>query len=81
MSKAKQAEDKFAAQYPSLTAWVQGGGWIEIGTDYNVHSFLRALDEGGMIWEGEDEYDTMDEAFQALEAGIASYVKEQGIQL
>ena len=54
---------------------------MEIGTDYNVQSFIRALDEGGMIWEGETQYPTMDAAFQALDAGIAVFVKEQGINL
>lgn len=81
MSKVDQKADKFADTYPNMRKWVRGGGWIEIGMDYNVHSFLRALDEGGMVWEGEDDYDTMDEAFQALEAGIAAWVKEQGIKL
>ena len=77
----KPDKDIFAIAYPNITAWVRGGGWIEIGSDYNVSSFLRALDEGGMVWEGEDDYDTMDEAFQALEVGIAAWVKEQGIKL
>lgn len=81
MSKAGQKADTFAEAYPILSEWVRGGGWIEIGSDQNVSSFLRALDEGGMVWEGEDDYDTMDEAFQALEAGIAAWVKEQGIYL
>ena len=81
MLKVKQKGDQFAKVHPTLSEWVRGGGWIEIGSDQNVSSFLRALDEGGMLWEGEDEYDTMDEAFQALEAGIAAWVTEQGIKL
>lgn len=81
MAKAGQKADQFAKAYPTLSEWVRGGGWIEIGSDQNVSSFLRALDEGGMVWEGEDNYDTMDEAFQALEAGIAAWVTEQGIRL
>ena len=81
MSKVEQKSDQFAKVYTTLSEWVRGGGWIEIGSDQNVSSFLRALDEGGMVWEGEDDYDTMDEAFRALEAGIAAWVKDQGIHL
>lgn len=75
-------EDEFADKYPAITAWVRNGGYIEIGqTSYELPAFVKALDEGGMIWEGELKYDTMDEAFQALENGIAAFLKEQGIKL
>ncbi len=77
----KQSEDEIANKYPSITAWVRNGGYIEIGqTSYELPAFVKALDEGGMIWEGELKYDTMDEAFQALESGIAAFLKEQGIK-
>jgi len=41
--------------------------------EYNGGLFARALDEGGMVWEGTD-YDTLDEAMQALDAGIAEWI-------
>lgn len=68
----------FDAQYPSISDWVTGGGWIEIGPDGGMMSFVRALDDGGMIWEGEDTYPTLDAALQALEAGIEEYLDENG---
>lgn len=68
----------FDAQYPSISDWVTGDGWIEIGPDGGMTSFVRALDDGGMIWEGEDTYPTLDAALQALEAGIEEYLDENG---
>jgi hypothetical protein len=65
------------ALYPHLSAWVQDG-WVEIGRDDYSRSFVRALDIGGMIWEGEVEYPSLDAALQALDAGIAAWIAEHG---
>ncbi|HLL47357.1 MAG TPA: hypothetical protein VK399_11650 [Longimicrobiaceae bacterium] len=46
-------------------------GWIEIGRDDFSRSFVRALDIGGMVWEGAEEYDSLDDALRALDDGIA----------
>ena len=40
------------ATYPTIARWVQEYGWIEIGQDDMSRSFIRALDDGGMVWEG-----------------------------
>lgn len=67
----------FAAHYPNVAAWVRDG-WIEIGHDDYSRFFVRALDIGGMVWEGDEEYASLEEAFQALEAGIADWLEEIG---
>jgi hypothetical protein len=67
--------DSFQVRYPNIAAWVLGG-WIEIGRDDYSHSFVRALDIGGMVWEGELEYNSLEEALQALDAGIAAWLEE-----
>lgn len=41
-------------------------GWIEIGQDEDSQSFVRALDMGGMVWEGKPKYKTVDAAFDDL---------------
>ena len=38
--------------YPRVARWVQGYGWIELGHDDMGRSFVRALDDGGLVWEG-----------------------------
>ena len=64
------APGTFAADYPHIAAWVPDG-LVEIGrTDYTP-SFVRALDEGGMIREGPPRYPSLDAALRALDAGIA----------
>ncbi len=63
--------------YPSLTEWVRQHGWIEIGQDDDSRSFIRVLDIGGMIWEGVEEYPTPDDALQAAEQAVATWMCQQ----
>ena len=65
----------FDETYPNIVQWVNDYGWIEIGqTDYSS-SLIRVLDEGGMIWESSQDYETMDEAMKALEKALADWMK------
>ena len=57
----------FESQYSSIALWVNERGWIEIGSDEFSTSFVRALDEGGLVWEGNDEYASLDDALRALD--------------
>lgn len=80
MAKRKNAEltpDPFAVLYPNVAAWVQDG-WVEIGRDDYSKSFVRVLDIGGMIWEGDTQYPTVHAALQALDAAIAEWLAENG---
>jgi SOS-response transcriptional repressor LexA len=63
----------FAETYPTVTAWVNTQGWIEIGQDLNSHSMVRALDEGGLVWEGKTHYITLDALFADLEAHLIAW--------
>jgi hypothetical protein len=65
----KQADAPFAAYYPNIAFWAKGG-WVEIGRNDYSQSFVRALDDGGLVWEGEADYSSFHEALQALDAGI-----------
>ena len=74
-SPSPTEHDPFTVLYPNLSAWVQDG-WVEIGRDHYSESFVRALDAGGMIWEGKTRYGTIHQALQALDAGIAEWLSE-----
>lgn len=37
---------------------------------------VRALDEGGMVWEGKVKYATLDELLQDLEAALSDWMNE-----
>jgi hypothetical protein len=53
-------------------------GWIEIGQDDDSQSFVRALDMGGMVWEGKPKYKTVDAALDDLEAALEKIIEEIG---
>jgi hypothetical protein len=65
----------FEERYPRITAWVTDDGWIEIGRDEYSRSLVRALSAGGLVWEGKPQYATLDEALDALEAGLTDWVE------
>jgi hypothetical protein len=41
-----------------------------------VFSIPDELDIAGMVWEGADEYASLEEALRALDAGIAAWLEE-----
>ncbi len=69
--------ESFDERYPNIAGWVRNG-WIELGRDEYSRSFVRVLDIGGLIWEGEEDYETVDEALSAAEAGISVWLEENG---
>ncbi len=73
-------ESQFSKAYPNIAYWVEACGWIEIGWDEYSDPFIKAFDEGGTVWEGAEEYETVDEALQALEMEFAERLQQSGTQ-
>jgi hypothetical protein len=69
----------FEERYPTIHRFVEEIGWIEIGQDNMITSFVRAYDEGGTVYEGKSSYPSMDVALADLERGIQAYLDENGI--
>ena len=71
-----------ATTYPNIVRFVATIGRVEIGYhhDFPVTSFIRAVDDGGLVWEGEDKYPSLDAAFAALEAGLGEWMEEMEIE-
>jgi hypothetical protein len=69
---------KFSSIYPNIAAWTESHGWIEIGQDNYSQSFIRALDMGGMVWEGKSKYKSVDAALDDLEASLEKIIDEIG---
>jgi hypothetical protein len=63
------------ADYPNVADWVHGCGWIEVGEQGWQGFVVRAMDEGGLIYESE-ECRTLAEALSALESGIRTWFEE-----
>jgi hypothetical protein len=72
----RQVTSSFEKSYPNITRWVTSQGWIELGQDEYSSSLVRALDQGGMVWEGTANYGTLDEVFDALETALAEWMKQ-----
>jgi hypothetical protein len=63
--------------FPNLCRWVAEFGTLEIGPCQETRSFIRALDEGGVVWKGRRRYRTLDAALADAEAGVARWMKEE----
>src|SRR4051812_496668 len=50
-SNKDSRKNSFKDLYPAIAEYVSGWGWIEVGRDERNRSFVRALDEGGLVWE------------------------------
>jgi hypothetical protein len=72
-------EQELDATYPTVARWVLEYGWIEIGQDDTSRSFIRALDDGGLVWEGQRHYPTLATALQDLETGLVAWMHDQGL--
>ena len=66
----------FEERYPALTRWVLGAGWLELGQVNWSRSLIRALDEGGLIWEGGETAPTVSAALAEAEAALAAWFRE-----
>ena len=69
----------FEQQYPAIDRLIDGLGWIEVGESDMISAFVRAYSEGGTVYEGEDSYPSMAEAFKDLDRGIQAFFDENGI--
>ena len=70
--KQEVLTNEFAKKYPNIAGWVEDG-ILEIGRAEWGNSFIRVIDEGGMVWEGKRRYATLDEALDEAEKAIAKW--------
>jgi len=68
------------SSFPTVSKWVQRGGWIEIGEQEGSGFAARALDAGGLVFE-DTAAATLDGAMAALERGISDWLEEHGVDL
>ena len=68
-------------KYPNISSWIIDG-CIELGNCHDGYSdaTAMAMDEGGVIWETSEHFQTLDDLLNALEKGIEAYCKEHGIE-
>lgn len=64
------------ASYPTLWRWVTQRGYLEVGPTEGSRSFVRALDDGGLVWEGAASYPSLEAALEALEEALRHWLAE-----
>jgi hypothetical protein len=72
-------QSSFSAAFPAITYWVTACGWIEIGDDGMSPTWVRALDAGGVVWESEAQYARVDDALQAMDAALTTWLDENDV--
>jgi hypothetical protein len=72
-----KADTPAETNYRHVARWVRDYGWIEIGQGDFGRSMVRALDIGGLIWEGKSRYATLDAALQDLDQALAAWFKAE----
>lgn len=64
-------------KFPCLWRWVTEFGIVEIGHCHQTRSFIRVLDEGGMIWKGSRSYASLEAALADAEARVARWMRDE----
>jgi hypothetical protein len=74
---AKNTKSIVPTSHPQLWRWVSEFGTVEIGHCRQTRSFIRVLDEGGIVWKGRRSYPTLDAALTDAEAGVSRWMKNE----
>ena len=69
----------FEGAFPNIALWVNDGGMVEVGYDPNTDSFVRAIEEGGMVWSGARHYENLDDALRDLEGALGQILVEKAL--
>lgn len=67
-----------AYKYPYLTDLINNGGGLSIEHIDEIKTTAVAFDEGGAIWKGEADYDSIEALLNDAEAGIKRWANENG---
>ncbi len=69
----------FDERFSTISEWIGSQGLIELGSHEYSSSMVRAIDQGGLVWEGKDQYKSIDAALQDLEKGLKEWMEETGL--
>lgn len=74
---SKNIKSMVSPGHRHLWRWVNEFGTVEIGLCRQTGSFIRVLDEGGIVWKGRRSYPTLAAALQDADAGVARWMKDE----
>jgi len=73
----KRIKSTESVSHPHLWRWVTQFGGVEIGYCHQTRSFIRVMDEGGMVWRGRRSYRSLEAALADADVGAARWMKEE----
>jgi Domain of unknown function (DUF6930) len=79
MVKPSDEQAKVETMFPAIARYVRGYGYIEIGDQESFGFVVQAVGYGGLDFE-DDKAETLAEAMAVLEAGLARWFEDQGIE-
>lgn len=79
MARPDDEQAKVEKMFPAVARYVRGYGFIEVGDQESFGFVVRAIGYGGLDFE-DDTPETLAEAMAVLEAGLARWFEEQGIE-
>ncbi|MEM7129022.1 MAG: hypothetical protein AAF702_22000 [Chloroflexota bacterium] len=60
-------------KYPNIANWI-ASGCIELGQcDAYTDVTARVMDEGGVVWETDEEFAGLEEMLNAIESGLREW--------
>lgn len=65
---------KDSEKYPALTEFINSGGRLEIGYIHELGISALLVDEGGTVWEGEKEYESIEILLDKAENAIKEWM-------
>jgi hypothetical protein len=67
--------EAFEERYPNIAAWIrEHEGWIEVGCDEHSSSLIRVFDLGGLVWESNKQYASIDDALTDADRVITDWL-------
>ena len=70
-------------KYPFIASWV-ADGQIQIGQAgswYSDEPQAAVIDAGGLVWETQEPFDSLDDLFDQMEKAICDWSRQHGIEL
>jgi hypothetical protein len=80
MVEPSAEQTKVESMFPAIARYVRGYGFVEIGDQESFGFVVRALGYGGLDFE-DDTPETLAEAMAVLEAGLARWFEQQGVDI
>ena len=63
-------------KYPALTDFLDNDGRLEIGYIYELGVSVIAFDEGGVVWEGKENYESLEALLEEAEQAIKAWISK-----